>query len=543
MDEAETEGQIGIQKQELPDRLVKRWILEGFSMERELLHYIKENRRYLTEDLIRIYEGNSKDGTGINVEQYSHIGCCMFDVFCEALKSNDLNQLRRFTENLVASGKGEGISISGAQFVVSSVRNTLLTHLGHNYHGEDLIRMLLQVNQVFDWSISHLWGFFQNNQEQKCRNYAARLEKKIQIRTRELEESKSNYQILFEKINDGCFVNQNGRIVFANKAFCEMHAYERNEIIGMECQNLISEDSRERVMQRFYQHLKGKNRFDTFIYCRQDKNGRRIPTENRIRLIKYQGKPAVLGLSTDITHRIEMEEKIKQKDRLALIGRLTTSIAHEIRNPLSAIKVNIELLLENLDLDGNDLRRLQIAQEQSTLLENILSEILKFAKPIKLDYSMTDVGNVIEYALDLFEEKINRSDIQIRRSMDTDVDYIMADRARIIEAVANVFKNAIEAFEDDDPKDKLVEISTQNMMVNSKRHLRLSIMDNGKGIKVKDRKNMFEPFVTIGKKGGVGLGLPIVKRIIDAHNGYFDIKSEVGRGTSFSFIIPTEITH
>jgi PAS domain S-box-containing protein len=512
-------------------------------MERELIHYIKENRQHLTEELIGIYKSSSRTGLDITIEQYSQIACRMIDVFCETLENNNFQQFERFTENLVESKNGDEISISDAQFIIFSVRNSLLTNLGHNCHSEDPIRVFFQVNQVFDKSISHLWGYSQRKQAQNCSNYAARLEKKIQKRTCELEESKSNYQILFEKINDGCFVNQNGRIVFANKTFCEMHAYERSEMIGMECQKLISEDSREMVMQRFYQHLKGKNRFDTFIYCRQDKNGRRIPTENRIKLIKYQGRPAVLGLSTDITERIEMEEKIKQKDRLALIGRLTTSIAHEIRNPLSAIKVNIELLLENLNLDGNDLRRLQIAQEQSTLLENILSEILKFAKPIKLDYSMTDVGKLIEYTMDLFEEKINRKNIRIRRSMDADVDYIMADRARIIEAVANVFKNAIEAFDNDDPKEKFIEISTQNLMVDSKQHLRLSIMDNGKGIKAKDRKKMFEPFVTIGKKGGVGLGLPIVRRIIDAHNGYFDIKSEVGEGTSFSFIIPTEITH
>ncbi len=509
----------------------------------ELAHYIKENRERIAEEWINLYKSFQKTKTVGNLEQHTQIGRRVIDLLCEAIENDDLEQLTRLTEILVVSENGEGVSMTDAQSVISLARNALLTNLGHKYHGEVLIQMIAQANQLFDHSLSNLWGFFHKTQEKKCKDYAAQLKRQIQKRTCELEESRSNYQVLFEKINDGCFVNQNGRIVFANKAFCEMHAYERNEIIGMECQNLISEDSRDKVMQRFYQHLKGKNRFDTFIYCRQDKNGRRIPTENRIKLIKYKGRPAVLGLSTDITQRIEMEEKIKQKDRLALIGRLTTSIAHEIRNPLSAIKVNIEILQENLNLDGNDLRRLQIAQEQSVLLENILLEILRFAKPIKLDYSMTDVAKVINHIMDLFENKIRQSGINVSRRMDTDIDYVMADRARIIEAVANVFKNAIESFDEDDQKEKRVEISTRNMMVDSKRHLRLSIRDNGKGIKVMDRKNMFEPFVTIGKKGGVGLGLPIVKRIIDAHNGYFDIKSKEGRGTFFSFIIPTEITH
>ena len=512
-------------------------------MDSELKRYIKDKRKFLTEEWIKICEECPEIGTIEEFEHYTRIGCYAIDLFCGSIENNDLECLTRSIENLLDSNNGKVISISDAHFIISSIRNILSKKLGYQYQGEELVRRLIQVNQIFDHSISHLWTFFQKTQEQKCKDYAAKLKKKIQKRTCELRESQSNYQILFEKINDGCFVNQNGRIVFANKAFCEMHAYERNEIIGIKCQNLISDDSRDMVMKRFYQHLKGKNKFDTFIYCRQDKNGRRIPTENRIKLIKYKEKPAVLGLCTDITHRIEMEEKVKQKDRLALIGRLTTSIAHEIRNPLSAIKVNIEVLLENLHLNGNDLRRLQIAQEQSVLLNNILSETLQFAKPIKLDYSMTDVGNVINYVMNLFEKKIEKDGIKVSCKIDPDVDYVMADRARLIEAVANVLKNAIEAFDENDLREKLVIISSQNIIVDSKQHLRLSIRDNGKGIKDQDRKNMFEPFVTIGKKGGVGLGLPIVKRIIDAHNGYFDIKSKLGKGTAFSFIIPTEITH
>jgi PAS domain S-box-containing protein len=512
-------------------------------MEKILIKFVKNNRDILVEEWLKICQRILVDNTGVDTKQYGKIGHTIISLFLESIEKNDFTDLICFTEDLLYSEDGESFSIVDTQLIMSSARNMLIEKFGKEYQGEELIRMIFQANHIFDHGIFHMFKFFQKIQEKGCQDYAAQLESQVQKRTYELEESRSNYQILFEKINDGCFVNQKGKIVFANKAFCQMHAYERDEIIGIECQNLIAEDSRDMVMERFYKDLKGENKSDTFIYCRQDKNGQRIPTENRIKLIKYKGRPAVLGLSTDITKRIELEEKIKQKDRLALIGRLTTSIAHEIRNPLSAIKVNIEILMDKLNLDGNDLRRLQIAHEQSVLLEDILSETLQFAKPIKLNYAMTDIDKVIDYAMEVFEEKIRAEGIVIRRKNDSDIDYIMADRARIIEAVANVVKNAIEAFDGENGKLKRVEITTQSIIIDAKKYLRLSVLDNGKGIKQNDRKGMFEPFVTKGKKGGVGLGLPIVKRIVDAHNGYFDIKSKVGEGTSFSFIIPAEITH
>ena len=511
-------------------------------MVRELIQYMQEKNSLAKEEWIAMFGEAPAEISGAQDGDSTALDDRAVDAYCELLDTNDFTIMKLLLEQLVKQIKTEEFSIAEAQFVLSRARNMILKDLARKYDGETLVTMLLQANKAHDQLIFSICSSFQKMQEKKFKTYLERLEEKVKEGNHELEESRSNYMILFEEINDGCFVNQNGRIVFANKPFCRMHAYERDEMIGMECQNLVADDSRQMVMKRFYEHLKGKDKFDTFIYCRQDKHGRRIPTENRIKLIKYKDKPAVLGLCTDITRRIEMEEKIKQKDRLALIGRLTTSIAHEIRNPLSAIKVNIQILLEKLNLGGNDLRRLQIAQEQSVLLESILSKTLQVAKPIRLDYSLTGLGDVIDRVTEFFEEMIHSSKVSVTRKTDPSVGCIMTDQERIIEALANVFKNALEAFDEDAPKKKRIEITAGSMMVDSKRYVRLTVKDNGKGIEPKDRAKIFEPFVTKGKKGGVGLGLSIVKRIVDAHNGYFDIESKVGEGTSFSFIIPAEIT-
>jgi PAS domain S-box-containing protein len=434
-----------------------------------------------------------------------------------------------------------GVSFAESQQTFSAVRYILFPSIIEKYRNGDLLSVLNRVNRAIDMIIFHFGDYFRKSHAEKLKSHANKLEEEVEKRTIELDESRRNYQILFEEITDGCFVNQGGRIVFANKAFCDMHGYDREELIGMQCEKLIAEDSRAMVMERFYLHLKGKIPFETYLYCRQDKNGQRFPTENRVKLIKYNGRPAVLGLCTDITERLDMEEKIKQKDRLALIGSLTTSIAHEIRNPLSAIKVNLQILLDKVDLQGNDLRRIQIAHEQSIQLENTVFQMMDFAKPIKLDYGMTSMPDVIDQALQLLEGKIGNRKVSIVKHFHADLPEIMADKEKILEAVTNVLRNALEAFNGVGRKRK-IEFKAEPKMFHAKRHLKLSIIDNGTGINPKDKKTIFEPFFTKGKKEGIGLGLSIVKKIIDAHNGRVQIKSEEKKGTCFNILLPVDIS-
>lgn len=510
-------------------------------MIKDFVAYLKQERSSLVQAWIKEFNETTSGYYKIDLDQLTGSTSAAFDAFCDTIENNDFNLMEAYLERMTKDGKFKGISFAETQQAFRNVTYILFPILTKRYHGDNLLTILIRVNHVIDMIIFYLNRYFQESHAQKLKNYANKLEEEVKKRTLELEESRSNYQILFEEISDGCFVNQGGRIVFANKAFCEMHAYERNELIGKKCEKLIADDSRESVMERFYQHLKGLVPFETYIYCRQDRNGQSFPTENRVKLIKYHGKPAVLGLCIDIAERLEMEQKIKQKDRLALIGRLSTSIAHEIRNPLSAIQVNIQILMDRLKLEGNNLRRLQIAREQSIQLENIVSQMMDFAKPIKLNYNMTSINDLIDQAIDVFEDRINEKNISLSKNLDPALPDIMVDKEKMIEAISNVLINAIEAF-DGAGKDKRIELKAKATTYHGKEYLRLSVIDSGVGILPDDMKNIFEPFFTKGKKGGVGLGLPIVKKIVDAHNGHIQIKNEEMNKTDFGLIIPVEIS-
>jgi PAS domain S-box-containing protein len=510
-------------------------------MIKDFVTYLKQEKSSLVQAWIEKFNETTSGYYEINLDQLIGSTSAAFDAFCDTIENNDFNPMKAYLENMTKDGKFKGISFAETQQAFRNVTYILFPVLTKRYHGDNLLAILIRVNHVIDMIIFYLSRYFQESHAQKLKNYANKLEEEVKKRTIQLEESRKNYQILFEEITDGCFVNQGGRIVFANKAFCEMHAYERKELIGKKCEKLIADDSRDSVMKRFYQHLKGIVPFETYIYCRQDRNGQRFPTENRVKLIKYNGKPAVLGLCTDITERLEMEQKIKQKDRLALIGRLSTSIAHEIRNPLSAIQVNIQILMDRLKLEGNDLRRLEIAREQSIQLENIVSQMMVFAKPIKLNYNMTSIDELVDQAIEVFEDRIKEKNISLFKNLDPTLPNIMVDKEKMIEAISNVLINAIEAF-NGAKKDKIIEFKAKTTTYHGKEYLRLSVIDNGMGIHPDDKKNIFEPFFTKGKKGGVGLGLPIVKKIVDVHKGHIQIKSEKMKNTDFSLIIPVEIS-
>jgi signal transduction histidine kinase len=117
----------------------------------------------------------------------------------------------------------------------------------------------------------------------------------------------------------------------------------------------------------------------------------------------------------------------------------------------------------------------------------------------------------------------------------------MIDRGKMLEAVANVLRNAIEAF-GDQRSEKTIEFRAKTLIHHARNYLKLSIVDTGVGIDPEDKRAIFEPFFTKGKKGGIGLGLSIVKKIIDAHNGRIQVKSEQGNGTSFNIMIPVDIS-
>ncbi len=217
------------------------------------------------------------------------------------------------------------------------------------------------------------------------------------------------------------------------------------------------------------------------------------------------------------------------------LAALTGSLAHEIKNPLSVIRMNMELLAEDFadsetPRERRALSKIDMVTKQCTRLENLLNDFLRFNKVRRLDLRSGSLNEQLERVLDLFTPQANETGVEIVRYLDHDLPSILLNAETLQAALVNLVKNALEAMSSGG------QLITRTRLTRS--GVALDLIDTGSGMDEKTAMKMFEPFYST-KSGGSGLGLPTARKIIEAHGGRIDVHSEVGRGTQFTLEFPT----
>ena len=229
-------------------------------------------------------------------------------------------------------------------------------------------------------------------------------------------------------------------------------------------------------------------------------------------------------------------EEITQRLRTQYneLAELAGSLAHEIKNPLSVIRMNMDLLAE--DFEGAEtprerraLTKIDIVQKQCTRLENLLRDFLKFARLRDLELSSGSLNEVVDRVLDLFELQARESGVDITRYLDPALPSIKMDEQTLHAALLNLVKNSLEAMPDGG------KLLARTRLMRS--GVALDLIDTGCGMDNQTAMNMFDAFYST-KNGGSGLGLPTARKIIEAHGGRISVHSEVGRGTQFTLEFP-----
>ena len=230
-------------------------------------------------------------------------------------------------------------------------------------------------------------------------------------------------------------------------------------------------------------------------------------------------------------------EQVNQRlvEQYTEIATLAGGLAHEIKNPLSTIRLNMELLAEDFSDPQNPrerraLQKIDVVQRECQRLQNLLDDFLNFAKLRRLNLQPTNLNEAVERMLDFFRPKAEESGIQIYRYLDPDLPIVMLDRDQFHAALLNLVLNAQQAM----PNGGQLVVRT---LVTSF-GVRLDLIDTGVGMDEKTLSQLFKAFFST-KPGGSGLGLPTTRKIIDAHRGRISVQSEVGRGTHFSIDLPT----
>ena len=235
-----------------------------------------------------------------------------------------------------------------------------------------------------------------------------------------------------------------------------------------------------------------------------------------------------------------MESPSEQQEREFLraqnteLATLAGGLAHEIRNPLSTIGMNLELLAEDLEGDETPrarrmIRRIASLQVECRNLEDILNAFLQFARAGELRLEEGNLNDVVSDYVEFLEPQAGSMEVELRTHLDSDLPLVMIDKALMRQALVNLCRNAIEAMPDGGSVDLLTRVRGDVVL--------LEVIDTGKGMDEKTRSRMFQAFFST-RSGGSGLGLPTVRRIVEAHHGQIVCESEPGKGTRFSIMLP-----
>jgi signal transduction histidine kinase len=227
--------------------------------------------------------------------------------------------------------------------------------------------------------------------------------------------------------------------------------------------------------------------------------------------------------------------KLLQAEKLASIGRISASIAHEIRNPLTSVKLNIQKVMESEDLEEVDKEHLDISQEGIGHIENFIKQMLNFTRIYELQLNPFDIEQIIDESIKMIRNTLKLKDVELVKEVRERLPQIFVDGDKMRQVILNILHNACEAVE----KGGTITISLSLLKGRWGRKIRIRIADNGPGIPNEDRENIFEPFYTT-KSTGIGLGLANARKIIEQHKGSIRAVSTKEQGACFEILIPCE---
>jgi two-component system sensor histidine kinase PilS (NtrC family) len=237
----------------------------------------------------------------------------------------------------------------------------------------------------------------------------------------------------------------------------------------------------------------------------------------------------------DLTQVRSLEETSRRQDRLAAIGRMAASIAHEIRNPLAAMRGSIQMLRSETDSDSSQAELMEIILRESDRLNRIITDFLNYARPRSLTQARVDVGDLLHQTFALMRHSPEISpDQTIVEQLPAEPIFAEADEGQLKQVFWNLARNALQAM----PQGGTLQATLEK---NSDSRLRIAFTDSGRGMSPEQVDHLFEPFSST--TGGTGLGLSIVYQIIRDHGGTINVRSLVGQGTTITVELPMASTN
>ena len=371
------------------------------------------------------------------------------------------------------------------------------------------------------------------------------------------EEQLRVFSFAMEKSLDGIIIGElDGKITYVNSALLKMYgAVNKNDIVGRNVIELIVERDRERAAQKSMECIKTGNGF-AGEFAGLNLKGAEIPVEVTVSVIKDEhGKDlGFIDIVRDITERKQFYKKLEEHsakleseislrtkelnetqdrllkaERLAAIGELAGQVGHDIRNPLTSIKNAAYFLRKKqasfIGTDGDEM--LTVIDRSVDHANNIVNDLLEYSREIHLDLEEYSPKSLIDYVLLTINTPSNIKIVDNTQSFPT----IWVDAAKMERVFVNLIKNAVEAM----PEGGTLQIESRQ----NENRVEFTFADSGTGMTIDVMAKVFTPLFTT-KAQGMGLGLSICKRIIEAHGGKILVESNLNKGTKFMFTLPIE---
>ncbi|WP_226620048.1 PAS domain-containing sensor histidine kinase [Cytobacillus firmus] len=342
-----------------------------------------------------------------------------------------------------------------------------------------------------------------------------------------LRESEQKFRMVFEGALEGILLwNDQFQIVDINQSGQRMLQMSKEDLVGISLHSIlndcnITDDELKEQIRSI--HSDGQSDGNLSITL---KSGRKKFFEFSNKLNIFSN----ISMTTfkDITEKLEMEEQLRKSDTLNVIGELAAGIAHEIRNPMTALKGFIQLLEGSVKEDHT--MYFNVITTELSRIDSIINEFLILAKPQAVKFVEKDISQIMKETVDLLSAQAVLHNVQFRTYYEQNLPRVFCESNQMKKVFINIIKNAIEVM----PKGGYITVSIQK---ESEQRVHISIGDEGTGIPAHKIKKLGEPFYTT-KERGTGLGLMVTYKIIEEHKGTIEVESKLGEGTVFHIYLP-----
>jgi len=325
-------------------------------------------------------------------------------------------------------------------------------------------------------------------------------------------------------------------VQFVNPAFVELFEYAREDVLERPLL-FVSENDTATLEEEFQRLLQGETiwEHEQKMLCR---SGKILDTSRIISLCSYLhgGAATILVIIRNITEEKKMQAHLAESEKLALLGQLAAKLAHEIKNPMQVIAGYGELLL-NEQLSDELKSRISMMRDAALGIKGLTGELMEVARPKPLNITSFFLEQALDKAADFLLKMGETKYFKVVKDYDSGTRTIQGDCNQLEQAFMNLIINAAHAVKN--AEKKIIRLRTvydpeQELML-------VSVEDTGCGIEEQDMDKIFEPFFTTKEPGsGSGLGLPVVKQIIERHGGAITAASQPGTGTTFSIRLPVD---